>query len=220
MMIRVQATNTLAILVSALSIASVFLTHTLFVFTKNVQFETVMMKKEYSMLGDDWPAFFPLTLERKIKMVVEESVHYAPGTAGGRDEWQYQRGFGFDGAGRLGADNRTFAVSLYHQEHCLLYFHVHLADRRRGGGSTQQEDRSVHHQHCLNYLRQQALCHPDLTLEPGDFATRDFDVDRVGQTHVCRDFETAWDRNTESWLEWYRFWKDSRVSGVDTAVRG
>jgi hypothetical protein len=48
MMIRVQATNTLAILVSALSIASVFLTHTLFVFTKNVQFETVMMKKEYS----------------------------------------------------------------------------------------------------------------------------------------------------------------------------
>jgi len=48
MMICVQATNTLAILVSALSIASIFLTHTLFVFTKNVKFETVVMKREYS----------------------------------------------------------------------------------------------------------------------------------------------------------------------------
>jgi len=48
MMILMQATNTLAILVSALSIASIFLTHTLFVFTNNAQFETVIMKREYS----------------------------------------------------------------------------------------------------------------------------------------------------------------------------
>jgi len=164
------------------------------------------------MLGDDTPPFSPLTLERKVEMVVEESVHYAPGTPGGKDEWQYQRGFGFDGAGRLGADNRTFAVSLYHQEHCLLYFHTQLADRRHRSGAAPRQDRSAHHQHCLNYLRQQALCHPDLTLEPGDFATRDFDVDRVGQRHVCRDFETAWDRNTESWLEWYQFRNDNQVS--------
>jgi len=162
------------------------------------------------MLGDDWPPFFPLTLERKVEMVVEESVHYDPGTTGGKDEWQYQRGFGFDGAGRLGADNRTFAVSLYHQEHCLLYFHTELADRRRSD-ATQRQDKRAHHQHCLNYLRQQALCHPDLTLEPGDFTTRDFDVERVGQTHMCRDFETAWDRNTESWVEWYQFWNYTRV---------
>ena len=162
------------------------------------------------MLGDDWPPFSPLELEREVEMVVEESVHYVPGGGGrgrgAKDEWQYQRGFGFDGAARLGADNRTFAVSLYHQEHCLLYFHAQLTDRTKSGGG-----RSAHHQHCLNYLRQQALCHPDLTLEPGDFARRDFEVDRVGETHVCRDFETAWDYNTESWLEWYQFLKDSRI---------
>ena len=57
----------------------------------------------------------------------------------------------------------------------------------------------------LNYLRLQALCHPDLTLEPGDFAKRVFDVERDGETHMCRDFETAWDRNTLRWLEWHRF---------------
>jgi Mycotoxin biosynthesis protein UstYa len=163
------------------------------------------------MLGDDWPPFLPLKLEQNVEMVVEESVHYVAGGGGsgpgGKDEWEYQRGFGFDGAARLGADNRTFAVSLYHQEHCLLYFHAQLT----GDDDSSARGRFAHHQHCLNYLRQQALCHPDLTLEPGDFATRDFDVDRVGQRHVCRDFDTAWDYNTERWLEWYDFLKDSRI---------
>ena len=162
------------------------------------------------MLGDDWPPFSPLNLEqKKVEMVVEESVHYIAGVLsggrGGKDEWRYQRGFGFDGAARLGVNNRTFAVSLYHQEHCLLYFHAQLTDRTNDSG------RFAHHQHCLNYLRQQALCHPDLTLEPGDFATRDFDLDRVGQTHVCRDFDRAWDYNTENWLKWYHFLRDSRI---------
>ena len=46
-MIRAQA-NILAILVSALSVASIFMTHTLFTVVKNVQFETRLMKKDYS----------------------------------------------------------------------------------------------------------------------------------------------------------------------------
>ena len=215
----------LAVLVVALSIASIFLTQTLFVFTTQIQFETKVTEKEYSqpfqpclsvsmmtpltsapnppstgMLGDDWPPFYPLELERKIEMVVEESVHYYDASVGASDEWGYQRGFGFDGAARLGDENRTFAVSLYHQTHCLLNLHAQLApdDRRR-------RPRYAHLQHCLNYLRLQALCRPDLTLEPGDFTKRDFDVVREGETHVCRDFETAWDHNTLRWLEWHRF---------------
>jgi hypothetical protein len=36
-------------------------------------------------------------------------------------------------------------------------------------------------------------------------------VDRVGETHVCRDFERAWDSNTESWLGWYHFLKEGRI---------
>lgn len=165
--------------------------------------------------GDDFPPTFPLALPRKVAMVVEESVHYYA-HGGARDEWAYQRGFGFDGAARVGAQNRTFAVSLYHQTHCLLYLHAQLTSAAAAAvdvdidGAT--HERFAHHQHCLNYLRQQALCHPDLTLEPGagDFAARDFEVVRVGETHVCRDFETAWDRNTENWLEWYHFWNGSR----------
>lgn len=232
----------LAVLIVSLSIASIFLTQTLFVFTTQIQFETKVMKKEsysqplskpvYSsrldfahehfpiktgMLGDDWPPFYPLELKRKVEMVVEESVHYydasssAGGSARARDEWRFQRGFGFDGAARLGDENRTFAVSLYHQTHCLLNLHAQLAISSPSSSSPpiidgdDRRPRYAHLQHCLNYLRQQALCHPDLTLEPGDFTKRDFDVDRQGETHVCRDFETAWDHNTLRWLEWHRF---------------
>ena len=66
-----------------------------------------------ALLGDDWPPVFPLTLEqREVEMVVEESVHHAAGAPGAGDEWWYERGYGFDGAGRIGADNRrTFAVT-------------------------------------------------------------------------------------------------------------
>ena len=88
-------------------------------------------------------------------MAVAESVHYP---AGADDEWWYERGFGSGGAGRMGADNRTFTVSIYQQEHCLLYLHGQLTNRT-------SKNRSPHHQYYLNYLRQQALCHPDLTLE-------------------------------------------------------
>jgi hypothetical protein len=54
--IRVRA-NILAVLVSALSVASIFLTHTLFAVVRNVQFETVVMKKEYSQ-----PVLFVITI--------------------------------------------------------------------------------------------------------------------------------------------------------------
>ena len=127
------------------------------------------------------------------------------GAPGAKDEWWYERGFGFDGAGRIGADNRMFAVSFYHQEHCLLYLHGQLTN-------CTSKHRFPHHQHCLNYLPQQALCHPDLTFEPGDFARRDFGVDRVGEAHMCRDFETAWDYNARNWLDWYYFLTETPLS--------
>ena len=50
--IRVRA-SVLAVLVSALSVASLFLTHTLFTVVRNVQFEIVVTKKGYSQ-----PCFF------------------------------------------------------------------------------------------------------------------------------------------------------------------
>jgi hypothetical protein len=47
-MYRKYANNVLVVLISALSVASIILTHTLFAFVKNVQFETEVMTKDYS----------------------------------------------------------------------------------------------------------------------------------------------------------------------------
>ena len=52
--------------------------------------------------------------------------------------------------------------------------------------------------HCLNYIRQNVLCSPDLSLEPGDFEERNFEVDRNNGIHVCRD-----------WDQIYRFMNDN-----------
>ena len=49
---------TVVALVSALSIASVFLTHELFVFTTNIPFETLLIKKEYSQPFSYFSVFF------------------------------------------------------------------------------------------------------------------------------------------------------------------
>ncbi|KAH8991867.1 hypothetical protein EDB86DRAFT_2830608 [Lactarius hatsudake] len=86
---RKYANNVLVVLVFALSVASIILTYTLFAFVKNVQFETVVMKKNYSRAGGGNGG---------------RVVHYSGGVPGAEDEWSYERGFGFDGAGHTGAN--------------------------------------------------------------------------------------------------------------------
>jgi len=231
-----------AVLIVALSIAPIFLTQTLFVFTTQIQFETKVMKKEsYSQplstpfIRLDWTCSRALPHQNRhvggrLASVLSPGVKAESRNGGGRERallrcvvvgrWLCQRRrvaiparvrVRRRGAARLGDENRTFAVSLYHQTHCLLNLHAQLAISSPSSSSPpiidddDRRPRYAHLQHCLNYLRQQALCHPDLTLEPGDFTKRDFDVDRQGETHVCRDFETAWDHNTLRWLEWHRF---------------
>ena len=61
----------------------------------------------------------------------------------------------------------------------------------------------IHHvRHCLGYLRTSILCRPDLTLEPGDFTQRDFDVDWVGETHSCRDHSVIYDFLDKNFDDW------------------
>ena len=61
----------------------------------------------------------------------------------------------------------------------------------------------IHHvRHCLGYLRTSILCRPDLTLEPGDFTQRDFDVDWVGETHTCRDHSVIYDFLDKDFDDW------------------
>jgi hypothetical protein len=123
-------------------------------------------------------------------MVVEESVHYSLTDPEGSTEWLYTSPPG-TGSVRFGTENRTFFVSMFHQLHCLRGFQRYLL-----GGKHLDKG---HLQHCFNYVRQQILCHADLTLEPGDFATRNFSESRVGATHTCQDWEAVYDYMTVNW---------------------
>lgn len=83
---------------------------------------------------------------------------------------------------------------MMHQLHCLRALNLAF------DGSPIVTDE--HLQHCLNYIRQAVLCGADLTLESGDFAKRDFDEQRAGETHTCRDWSVVYrvmKENLENW---------------------
>ncbi|KAH7918124.1 hypothetical protein BV22DRAFT_1025125 [Leucogyrophana mollusca] len=140
-------------------------------------------------IGDDFPERLPVDLNF-VEMEVEESVHFSPDPKASH-EWWAASPPGTGGV-RLGAENRVFFVSMFHQTHCLRYFRDGLL------GKSVPE----HILHCLNYVRQWTLCHADLTLEPGDFTMRNFTQDRVGQTHVCHDWDALYDEVSANWAEW------------------
>jgi len=150
----------------------------------------------HTFIGDDYPEFLPLELTN-VAMVVEESAHYSLTDPEAGIEWLYTSPPG-TGSVRFGAENRTFFVSMFHELHCLRGFRHHFL-----GGKHSDK---AHLQHCFNYLRQQILCHADLTLEPGDFTTRNFSENRIGATHTCQDWEAIYDYLTVNWDDWM-IWK-------------
>ena len=52
--------------------------------------------------------------------------------------------------------------------------------------------------HCLDYVRHQLLCHPDLTL----ITTNDLDEFVLDETHMCKDYGAI-----RAWVERHR-WKE------------
>ncbi|KIJ44343.1 hypothetical protein M422DRAFT_228437 [Sphaerobolus stellatus SS14] len=149
---------------------------------------------DYTYRAHDFPEYMPLSTDLPIRsMVVEESVHYRPLGRDSDAQWA-SISPGESGYLRLGPENRLFAVSMFHQLHCLRMINL--------GFSKAKIASPGHLQHCLNYLRQAALCSADITLEPGQFEEKDFTIERVGATHECRDWEIPYnmmDENFEIW---------------------
>lgn len=154
-----------------------------------------------AFIGDDFPESL-LPDAGKVGFVVEESVRFALDLPEAKIEWLSTSPPG-TGKVTLGAENRIFFVAMFHQLHCLTIFHAALAGRN--------DQKHVHH--CLNYIRQWSLCQADLTLEAGDFTTRDFEQHRVGATHVCKDWGELYDSVAINW-------KDRQLAAVSnyTAV--
>ncbi|KAG1793517.1 uncharacterized protein HD556DRAFT_510562 [Suillus plorans] len=156
----------------------------------NIQTRTPRQQQNFTFMGDDFPESL-VPDAGKVRFVAEESVRFALDLPESKTEWLSTSPPG-TGHVVLGAENRSFFVAMFHQLHCLRLFRVALA-----GPNFDQE----HTHHCLNYLRQWILCQADLTLEAGDFTTRDFEQHRVGATHVCRDWGELYDSVAINWKD-------------------
>ncbi|KAF9008486.1 hypothetical protein BDZ89DRAFT_965206, partial [Hymenopellis radicata] len=135
----------------------------------------------------------------RVKIQYEESVHYGRYE---RDQvnakewtWSFPHGGGLV---RQNASLQGFSLVTYHELHCL-----DTMAGRRGG--------VYHATHCLNMLRQSALCHPDLTMEWGDFTKRDFTMERLGSVKLCGDYEYLRDEATRNWLQWKQWQRENPV---------
>lgn len=150
-------------------------------------------------IGDDYPESVPITNDdRSVIMNVEESVYFDVRSPTSEEEWMSTMPYG-KGMLRLGQDHRMFAVTMFHELHCMRYIHGVL--------TATKTPLHAHLHHCLDYLRQMTLCDADLTLEAGDFMTRNFTEERGGSIHICRDWEAVYDEATMNWISWYKYRK-------------
>ncbi|KAI9064931.1 hypothetical protein FKP32DRAFT_1568900 [Trametes sanguinea] len=147
--------------------------------------------------GNDFPESWPLPSTPPVALVVENPVHYSVTGLDAQEEWAASnpKGFGYI---RLGSEYRAFAVSMFHQLHCLRLFRSALAGDHR-------EPTEMHFGHCLVYLRQLILCDADLTLEPYDILHRDYNVKQDHSIHVCRDWEQVYDAMAGNWENWLQY---------------
>ncbi|KAJ7574919.1 hypothetical protein C8J56DRAFT_802349, partial [Mycena floridula] len=153
---------------------------------------------------DGIPQVLPGDYSATVQMVVQDSDQYRYPNPGVKDEWYDGLPYG---AGVVQTSGPTLFISMVHQYHCIETF----------GQKMTRIDKAKdwsHMQHCLNYIREMALCNPDLTLEPGDFAGRNFSAERVSAVHVCRDLGPVYEKLERNWLEWVDF-RDSQNIEMD-----
>jgi len=134
-------------------------------------------------------------------MLAEESVHYSLTDPEAYDEWLWTAPIVGDNHVRLGPDKRMFAVPMFHELHCLRNMRTAMVD----GLASLSPVRQGHIHHCFNYLRQWALCSADVTLEPGDFMTRNFTTERTGGTYSCLDWTPVYKAVEENWYDWEQY---------------
>ncbi|KAI0933218.1 hypothetical protein AcV7_004750 [Taiwanofungus camphoratus] len=159
--------------------------------------------------SNEQPSRLPLNV-RSVAMEVVDSNRYGMHDD---NDWASAIPFGH-GFVRLGEDDAYYAVSMYHQMHCLNSFRKMFNGHRNASRAGHD---SVHALHCLTYLRQMVLCGADVTLEPA-FATHNVDGRQTqaaygtGVTHECGD----WVQVREFVENNYEGWKDDDHKYVAT----
>ncbi|KAK0499159.1 hypothetical protein EDD18DRAFT_1155664 [Armillaria luteobubalina] len=185
-----------AIFRAVAAVLSIWYSYTLICFVKNV-------------LDNDQMACQGNSDTTLVRMVVEDTVHFRHSDPTAQMEWKYSYPRGL-GSFRAGPDHLAYFMTTFHELHCVESLGKMLVSARSQDWG--------HTQYCLNMLRQLALCHPDMTLERGDFMERNFTEERIGEEHICNDWEKVSDAGTRNWIQWYE-WK-KHAGSVDSKRNG
>lgn len=161
-------------------------------------------------MGDDFPRYLPLgTPQESTQTVIEESFRFAT-MQNNSANWKAVLP-GDVGYIRLGPSHRVFAISIFHQLHCLVQIAGLLVntnpDSTAGAPFPNWEDHnhSGHVQHCFNYIRQNILCAADETEEDSTWMCRNFETFRTdGRKRRCKDWSKAYkavEDMQEAWVQ-------------------
>lgn len=138
-------------------------------------------------IADDFPSRLPL-LVPTVSMIFNGSDEYGLYAA---EDWNSLIPSGH-GWVHLGSDYEPFAVSMYHQLHCVEGIRNDIIDAIAGHRLEAPGARS-HAHHCFNYIRQALLCGADIALEAAELIRRpngNLATSSSGEEviHQCRDW--------------------------------
>ncbi|KAF8055315.1 hypothetical protein FPV67DRAFT_854450 [Lyophyllum atratum] len=165
--------------------------------------EVQKTSRRYTYHGLDHPQTWDIPKLNKVKMAMENSVHYDIDTELGIAEWNATMPSG-GGMLYLGDDLRPFSISMFHQLRCLNILREEIVTQSH----RKQKNPSALAHHCMNYVRQMILCRANFRLEsvrrPGGMQVTDPYV-----THTCNDWTAVYDAAEQNYEEFLRrFSKD------------
>jgi hypothetical protein len=164
---------------------------------------------------DRTPARLPIN-PRDVALKVVDSERYGMHDD---NDWASVTPLGH-GFVKVGPGEDFYAISMYHQLHCLNGFRKMLSGEQRNASRIEHDEQHV--LHCLSYLRQMVLCSADITLEPA-FSAENTDGRKTkaaygtGVTHQCKDWEQIRafsENNYETWKNEAKGFAASEISVV------
>lgn len=128
---------------------------------------------------------------------IETTRHYEIDNPDTHAEWD--RLAPESGIIHLGIDRRAFSISMFHQLRCLDVVRETLADARQDRQTSFHEVSTT--SHCLNYLRQMALCRSDTALS----AILGVQNHQYPSVYQCRDWNAVYREAISNQIEYARW---------------
>lgn len=140
-----------------------------------------------------------VSLPRRTRIFQYEPIYgQSPANQSAKEAWRalFPRGKGFISRAQIQESIFHDGKALQDDKYCVAVFHqLHCLDVIRHGIYAAEEPRDM--RHCIDYLRQSAMCAADSSLEAWKADVKG--VDGYGQMRQCRDFGQLY-----AWTESFR----------------